>query len=85
LNVAPLRVATAAPGRPVIVNLSRIRLEAPSSRLFVPPDGFTRHDSAETMMAEMAMRQENLKRKPTEAEPADFQAPPRVGMGPEGR
>ena len=83
-NSVPLRIATAAPGRPVIVDLSNIRLEVPSSRLFAPPDGFTRHDSAETMMAEMAMRQENLKRKPTETEPTELQAPPRMGMGPEG-
>ena len=85
LNAAPLRIATAAPGRTVIVNFSKFRLEAPSSRLFAPPDSFTRHDSAETMMAEMAIRQENLKRKPTEEAPSDFRAPPRMGMGPEGR
>ncbi len=79
LKAAPLRIATAAPGR-VIVNFSKIRDEAPSSRLFVPPDGFTRHDSAETMMAEMAMRQESLKRKPEEAEPAELQ-PAARGVG----
>jgi hypothetical protein len=78
LNAAPLRIATAAPGRSVVVNFSKIRLEVPSSRLFVPPEGFTAHDSAETLMAEMAMRQENLKRKPSEEQPADFQAPPRM-------
>jgi len=79
LKAAPLRIASAAPGRPVIVNLSNIRLEAPSIRLFVPPDGFTRHDSVETLMAEMAMRQENLKRKPAETPSTDFQ-PPSPGM-----
>lgn len=78
LNAAPLRIATAAPGRPVMVKFSKIRLEALSSRLFVPPEGFTPHDSAETLMAEIAMRQENLKRKPTEEQPADFQAQPRM-------
>jgi hypothetical protein len=78
LNAAPLRIATAAPGRPVIVNFSKIRLGAPSSRLFLPPDGFTAHDSAETMMGEMAMRQENLKRKSAEEQPTEFQAQPRM-------
>jgi len=80
LKAAPLRIASAAPGRPVIVNLSNLRFEAPSSRLFTPPDGFTRHDSAETLMAEMAMRQENLKRKPAETPSTDFQPPSAGGM-----
>ena len=80
LKAAPLRIANAAPGRPVIVNLSNIRPEAPASRLFVPPDGFTRHDSAETLMAEMAMRQENLKRKPAAEPSTDFQPPAAGGM-----
>ncbi|MGA2864567.1 MAG: hypothetical protein ABSF95_08765 [Verrucomicrobiota bacterium] len=73
----PICIVTAAPGRPLAVNASKLRLEAPSSRLFLPPDGFTRYDSAETMMAEMAMRQENLRRKPTE-EPLEFQRVPRL-------
>jgi hypothetical protein len=81
LKGAPLRIASAAPGRPVLVSFSKFRFEAPSSRLFVPPEGFTRHDSAETMMAEMTMRQENLKRKPTEGEGIEVQPPPSVGMG----
>ena len=79
LNGAPLRIGTAAPGRPVAVNLSKFRLGAPSGQLFLPPEGFTAHDSAETMMAEIAMRQENLKRKPTEEQPADLQQPSGVG------
>jgi hypothetical protein len=78
LKGLPVRIVAAAPGRPVTVSLSNFRLQAPAARLFAPPDGFTHHDSAETMMAEMAMRQENLKRKPTEA-PPDFQRPASVG------
>ena len=34
--------------------------------MFQPPEGFARFESAEGMLAEMVMRQEKLKRKPTE-------------------
>ncbi len=73
LKGLPVRIVTAATRRPLTLVCSSFRLQAPASRLFAPPDGFARHESAEAMMAEMAMRQENLKRKPTEETP-DFKA-----------
>ena len=79
LNAAPVRIASASPGRPLLANFSQFRRLAPAVRLFVPPDSFTRHESAETMMAEMAMRQENLRRKPAEERPTEFQAQPQAG------
>jgi hypothetical protein len=82
LQEIPLRVATTAVGRSMVLNLSKVRIETPAARLFVPPDSFTRLDSAETVMAEMAMRQENLKRKVTEeTPPGESAGPPRIGAG----
>lgn len=76
LNAIPLRIASATDTRPLRLSLSRLQLEVPSDRVFLPPAGFTRYDSAETMMAEMAMRQENLWRKPA-PEPGEMEPPPR--------
>jgi hypothetical protein len=53
-------------GRPFDVTLSKVRLSAPAADMFQPPEGFARFESAEGMLAEMVMRQEKLKRKPTE-------------------
>jgi hypothetical protein len=83
LHGLPLRIASAAAGRPTVLDLSNIRLEPPAAKLFAPPDSFTRLDSAETMMAELAMRQENLKRKPAEATPTETPGQPHFG-GPGG-
>lgn len=53
-------------GRRLTLTLSNVRLDPISDKLFLPPEGYTRYESPEAMMAEMAMRQANLKRKPVE-------------------
>jgi hypothetical protein len=53
-------------GRPFDVTLSKVRLGVPAADMFQPPEGFSRFESVEGMLAEMVMRQEKLKRKPTE-------------------
>jgi hypothetical protein len=53
-------------GHRLTLTLSRIRLDPLSAKLFQPPEGFVPYVSPEAMMAEMAMRQANLKRKPVE-------------------
>jgi hypothetical protein len=65
LNELPIRLVCTSNSTPITVSLSRIRPEAPRRELFQPPDGFTKFDSSETLMAEFVMRQQNLKRKPS--------------------
>ncbi len=53
------------------ITLSQIRLEIPPERVFLPPDGFTRYESEEAMMNELASRQQSLRhggQKESEAE-----------------
>jgi hypothetical protein len=45
-----------------IVTLSKLRLQAPASDLFAPPEGFTRYSSPEAMADEIAARKRNLRR-----------------------
>jgi hypothetical protein len=62
LKELPLRLVCSSASTPITVNFSKIRPEAPRRELFQPPDGFTKFDSSETLMAEFVMRQQNLKR-----------------------
>ena len=48
------------------LNLSTVRLEIPSAELFLPPDGFTKYDSAEALMNELMARQESWRRSATD-------------------
>jgi len=64
LKGMPLRITGAPNGIPLTLSLSKIRLQAPPNDLFSPPDGFTKHASAEGMVNELAAREHNLKRKP---------------------
>jgi len=43
------------------LSFSNIRLQMPAAELFLPPDGFTQYASVESMMSELAARQQNLK------------------------
>jgi hypothetical protein len=62
----PVRILCVGQVRPLTLYCSSIRLEAPAAKLFQPPGDFTRYESSEAMMAEMAIREENLHRKPKE-------------------
>ena len=80
LKGLPVRITCAANGTPLTLTLSKVRLEALPDDLFLPPNGFTKYDSAKALMNELAARQQNYKRRPTyqteEVEP---------GSGMEGR
>ncbi len=65
LNGLPVQITTATNTTPLALSLSNFRLEAPSAAEFQPPDGFARYDTAEAMMSELTMRQQNLKRRVT--------------------
>ena len=64
LNALPLRIACPSNGLPVTLTLSKVRLETVPEDLFLPPDGFTKYDSVEALMAELTLRGMNLGRKP---------------------
>jgi hypothetical protein len=85
LNGLPLRIAGAANGAPVMLTFSAIRQEQLPDEVFQPPNGFTRYESPEAMMTELALRKVNLGRKstyqPQESEPgagAETRAPRRL-------
>ncbi len=63
LKGLPLRIQCPSGGVPLTLSLSKVRLEAVPNDLFQPPNGFTRYESAEAMMTEMALRKVNLSRK----------------------
>ena len=63
LKGIPLRIQCPSGGVPLTLTLSKVRLEAIPNDLFLPPNGFTRYESAEAMMTEMALRRVNLSRK----------------------
>jgi hypothetical protein len=63
LKGLPLRIQCPSNGLPVTLTLSKVRVEAVPNDLFLPPNGFTKYDSPEAMMTEMALRRVNLSRK----------------------
>jgi hypothetical protein len=65
LNGLPIRITLASDGPPLTLTLSRVRREAMPADLFLPPNGFTKYDTAEGLVNEFAARQQNLKRRPT--------------------
>jgi hypothetical protein len=64
LNALPLRITCPSNGLPVTLTLSKVRLETVPEDLFLPPNGFTKYDSVEALMTELALRGMNLGRKP---------------------
>ena len=64
LNALPLRIACPSNGLPMTLTLSKVRLGAVPDDLFLPPNGFTKYDSVEALMAELTLRGMNLGRKP---------------------
>jgi hypothetical protein len=78
LKQLALRINTYSDSTPFTLSLSKVRLESPAAELFAPPEGFTRFPSAETMLTELVLRQNNLKRPPgSSAEPAPAPPAPR--------
>lgn len=64
LNGLPLRVTCVSASTPLTLTLSKSRLEVLPNDLFQPPNGFTRHESAQALIRELLSRQDNLKRRP---------------------
>lgn len=69
----PLRISCPSNGFPVTLTLSKVKLETVPKDSFQPPNGFTKYESPEAMMAELFLRKHNLSRKksfqPEDAEP----------------
>ncbi len=65
LHGLPLRITYPQTGAPLTLTLSKVRLTTVPDDLFGPPNGFTKYDSSEAMMAELFLRKHNLNRKPT--------------------
>jgi hypothetical protein len=63
LKDVPLRIQCPSGGVPLTLTLSKVSLGAVPNDLFLPPSGFTKYDSPEAMMTEMALRRVNLGRK----------------------
>ena len=49
------------------LSFSNIKLESPPAKLFAPPKDFTKYESTEVMLTELIMRQQNLRRHPSQA------------------
>ena len=63
LKHLPIRIQCPSGGVPLTLTLSKVSLGAVPNDLFLPPNGFTKYESPEAMMTEMALRRVNLSRK----------------------
>jgi hypothetical protein len=63
LNGLPVQITSVTNTVPLALNLSRIRATEPSTEQCQLPDGLTKYDTAEGMMTELTIRQQNLKRR----------------------
>jgi hypothetical protein len=58
----PVRINWATDSTSCAVSFSKLQLEAPPGELFLPPDAFTKYESAEAMMNELLLRQQGGRR-----------------------
>jgi hypothetical protein len=63
LKELPLRIQCPSGGVPLTLTLSKVSLGAVPNDLFLPPNGFTKYESPEAMMTELALRRVSLSRK----------------------
>jgi hypothetical protein len=63
LKGLPFRIQCPSGGVPLTLTLSKVNLGAVPNDLFLPPNGFTKYESPEAMMTEMALRRVNLSHK----------------------
>ena len=71
----PVRISDATNSVNFVLNLSNIRLESPPADVFTLPEGFTRYQSPEEMMAELMIRQRNLRHEPVAVTPVPAYEP----------
>ncbi len=72
LNGLPLRITCTSAGAPQTLTLSKARVAALPGDLFQPPAGFTKYDSAEALVSELAARRYKLKSRPS-YQPAELE------------
>jgi hypothetical protein len=65
LKGLPVRITGSSDGTPLTLTLSKVRLDSVPKDLFQPPNGFTKYDSAEALINELAARQASRKQRPT--------------------
>ncbi|HUD82949.1 MAG TPA: hypothetical protein VMQ67_05580, partial [Candidatus Saccharimonadales bacterium] len=56
----PVRIRSISGLRDFTLDFSNVRLELPAAELFVPPDGFTKYETAVALMNELIIRQTEL-------------------------
>ena len=61
LKGVPVQITGIMNGNPFKLSLSKIRLEIPPADVFVPPEAFTRYESAEALLNELLLRQHNIR------------------------
>jgi len=66
------------------LQFSKLELRAPANDVFSPPAGFTKYDSLEAMMNELASRQHDIRRTGRGLTPRDWEPPPATPSTPGG-
>jgi hypothetical protein len=64
LKGVPLRIVVEGVTNALTLRLSQVRFEAVSQGLFSPPDGFSRYETAESMMNELGLRAVSGRKRP---------------------
>jgi len=63
LDEVAIRIGSLEASQPYTITLSQVRLERPSEKIFLPPEGFTAYANEEAMLNELSARQGDLRSK----------------------
>ena len=66
LNGLALRIESTNEPVPFTLTLSKVRIDRPAEGLFEPPEGFTKYQSEEALLDELASREQSLRGSPQE-------------------